>query len=775
MTTLVIAGLATGMSAIASDPPAAPTADGAAAAATADGAAESASAEFDPAWRYTFKQPADNWFSADFDDSQWREGPGGFGTAGTPGARIGTRWQTPDIWLRRTVSLPTIPAHPALLVYHDEDLTVYLNGQPVASLEGYVSEFIVVPLDEAGKQALRAGDNLVAAHCHQTTGGQGVDVHVIDADNVPDLPPPPPQTQAYVSQLTTVWGEQVTTENAWQEYPRPAMVRPQWQNLNGQWDYAITPRQTTDRPQQWDGKILVPFCLESQLGGVARLLQPNESLWYRRSLDVKPHSGRTLLHFEAVDYRCDVYVNDTRVGSHQGGNTPFSFDITDALTDGENQLIVRVDDDTEADQLRGKQVLQPHGIFYTRVSGIWQTVWTEQVPDISIADLKIQTDAAQGTIKVTPQLSGTEPGQHTLRLTIRDGDQMVSTLTGAVSSLTVSLDSPKLWTPDSPHLYQLQLEVLDRRNRVIDSVQSYAGVRTVGKARDADGNLRLTLNGQPIFHWGPLDQGWWPDGLLTPPSDAAMRFDIEFLKEAGFNMIRKHIKVEPRRYYYHCDQIGMLVWQDQVSGGISPPWTFLEPDPQDAQWTDENHAQYLYELDQMISLLENHPSIVMWIPFNEAWGQHRTMEVGQWTVERDPTRLVNIASGGNFWPVGDVADLHSYPHPRYPLEDSRFDDYVKVVGEFGGHGWPAEGHLWDPEANNWGYGGLPQNAQEYKDRYVESLKRLSDLKEKGVAAGVYTQTTDVEGEVNGLMSYDRRVIKIPAAELKQLHQPLLTP
>ena len=253
-----------------------------------------------------------------------------------------------------------------------------------------------------------------------------------------------------------------------------------------------------------------------------------------------------------------------------------------------------------------------------------------------------------------------------------------------------------------------------------------------------------------------------------------MRSDIEFLKAAGFNMIRKHIKVEPRRYYYHCDRLGMLVWQDQVSGGENPPWTRLDPNPRDAEWPDRHHAQFMLELERMIDTLENHPSIVVWVPFNEAWGQHRTVEVGEWVARRDPSRLVNVASGGNFWPVGDVVDAHSYPHPAFPFDAARDDGFIKVMGEFGGHGYPVAGHLWDANRRNWGYGGLPQTEAEYRERYETSLKMLDDLRGQGIAAGVYTQTTDVEGEINGLMTYDRAVIKIPAAELASLHRVLFT-
>lgn len=311
--------------------------------------------------------------------------------------------------------------------------------------------------------------------------------------------------------------------------------------------------------------------------------------------------------------------------------------------------------------------------------------------------------------------------------------------------------------------------------RVVDSVASYAGIRTVGKAKDAQGHLRFTLNGETLFHWGPLDQGWWPDGLLTPPSEEAMVFEIDWLKRAGFNMIRKHIKVEPRLYYYHCDRLGIMVWQDHVSGGKGAKWTFLKPDPVDAEWPDEHHVQFMLELARMINTLESHPSIVCWVPFNEAWGQHRTLEVGKWVVQRDPTRLVNIASGGNFWPVGDVVDAHRYPHPGFPFDQGqggRFDGFIKVVGEFGGHGYPVKGHLWDADRDNWGYGGLPKSEEEYKERVATSIRMLNELRTQGIAGGVYTQTTDVEGEINGLITYDRKKIKIPAEQLAELTRVL---
>ena len=726
-------------------------------------------------WRYTLRQPAEHWTAPGFDDSAWSQGPGGFGTRGTPGARIGTVWSSDAIWLRKTLTLSELPAKPALLIHYDQDAIVHLNGKRIAQFPDYVSEYQVVPLDAQAQSALRLGENLLAVHCRNAGGGQFIDVHVIDADRVPVLPEPPPNTKPAHTDLLTSWGAQVTPENAWTEYPRPQMRRDHWRSLNGQWDYAVTADNVESIPHEWDGKILVPFCLESKLGGVQRLLLPGEALWYQRLFDAPAAAGqRTLLNFEAVDYRCRVFVNGGQVAEHQGGFTPFFADITSALRPGVNELVVRVEDETGGWQLRGKQVLEQGRIWYTRVSGIWQTVWLEQVPETYIQDLKISTNAANGVVSVRTIVGGAAQFDK-IKVTLKDGQRTVAEAAGASNGISLQTPDAKLWSPDSPFLYDLQVALLAGDGTQLDAVTSYTGLRAVGKTRDAEGHWRFTLNGEPIFHWGTLDQGWWPDGLLTPPSDAALRYDVEFLKAAGFNMVRKHIKVEPRRFYYHCDQLGLMVWQDQVSGGEGAPWTRLRPDPRDATWPAAAHEQYGVELERMIATLENHPSIVIWVPFNEAWGQHRTLAVGKWVARRDPSRLVNIASGGNFWSVGDIVDAHSYPHPSFPFElgaGGRFDDFIKVVGEFGGHGYPVERHLWDADSQNWGYGGLPRTKDEYQERYAKSLELLDGLRQRGIAGAVYTQTTDVEGEINGLLTYDRKVAKIPADELAKLHQAL---
>ena len=576
--------------------------------------------------------------------------------------------------------------------------------------------------------------------------------------------------QPVPGKMMTRWGRKVTPRNTWREYPRPQFEREDWQGLNGLWDYTITTREAA-QPTAWSGKILVPFPVESTLSGVGQLLKPDGALWYRRTVRLKPDSGRrTLLNFEAVDYQATVWVNGTSAGDHVGGNTPFSFDVTDALERGDNEIVVRVTDATGGSQLRGKQTLEPGGIWYTRVSGIWQTVWLEEVPDHHLAGVNIVTTINPAIISLAPSVEGGAAGTN-VRMTASFKGRKVATTTGQ-GVLKLAIPDAKLWSPAHPNLYDLKIELLDAKGKVVDTVKSYTGIREVGEKRDADGHRRFTLNGEEIFHWGPLDQGWWPDGLLTPPSDAAMCSDIDFLKSAGFNMIRKHIKVEPRRYYAHCDRVGMLVWQDQVSGGKDAKWTRMRPDPVDAEWSDADHAEWMKELQSMMDELHNQPCIVVWTPFNEAWGQHRSVEVGDWMMKYDPTRLINIASGGNFWPVGNIADNHKYPEPGFPLDNANFNDYVKVVGEFGGYGWAVSGHLWQPDKRNWGYGSLPKSKEEYQARYEKSLGILADLKSKGISAGVYTQTTDVEGEVNGLMTYDREVSKIPAAKLLELSNQL---
>ncbi len=572
--------------------------------------------------------------------------------------------------------------------------------------------------------------------------------------------------------MRTAWGEEVS-DLPWPEYPRPLLRRQPWWNLNGWWDYAVQPRLDTNHPTIWEGRIRVPFAIESSLSGVGRRFTPADRLWYRRIFELEPRPDRRYqLNFEAVDYRAEVWLNGVRVGEHTGGWMPFSFDVTAAVRRGTNELMVAVEDATDTSgryQLHGKQRLQPRGIWYTAVSGIWQPVWLEETPPVFIERLRTAT-RSDGTVRIETRMANGTVAR--LRAVVSLRGREVARAEGPPPLLDVCVPNPHLWSPDSPILYDLTLEAGE------DRIESYVGIREISRVRDAEGHWRFALNGRPIFHWGTLDQGWWPDGLLTPPSDAALRFDIEFLKAAGFNTIRKHIKVEPRRFYAHCDRLGMFVWQDlpsHMDTWAQPPWTRLQSDPVDAAWPDGAHRQFMAELAGMIELLESHPSVAVWVPFNEAWGQHATLEVGRWVLDRDPSRLLNIASGGNWWPVGHIVDEHRYPHPGFPFElgaGGRWHDYINVIGEFGGHGFPVEGHMWDPRGRNWGYGGLPASAAEWSDRYRTSIRMLADLKRNGIAAGIYTQTTDVEREINGLLTYDRRVQKASPEELRKIHSIL---
>jgi beta-galactosidase/beta-glucuronidase len=575
--------------------------------------------------------------------------------------------------------------------------------------------------------------------------------------------------------ITTQWAADVNPSNTLPDYPRPQLQRNEWQNLNGLWQYAILPVSDNNTfPATFQGKILVPFAVESALSGVGKMVGKDKVLWYERDITVpaKRKGKRILLHFGAVDWRSDIYVNGKNIGRHEGGYDPFTFDITDALKKGTNQLLsVRVWDPTDdGPQPHGKQVVKPEGIWYTSVSGIWQTVWLETVSDTYIASTKQTPDLDNKNISVNASVQNMQPGDE-LSISAWKGNEKVAEKSGVDTSVTLSIPDPEMWSPSHPFLYDLKLTIM-RRGKIVDEVKSYFAMRKISIAPDANGIQKMMLNNKFLFEFGPLDQGWWPDGLYTAPTDAALKFDIEKTKEMGFNMIRKHIKVEPARWYYYCDMLGMLVWQDMPSGDLGNDW---EGRPgvlgraTDRVRTSESEGYYRKEWNAIIDALHNYPCIVVWTPFNEAWGQFKTVEITNWTEQKDPSRLVNSASGGNYYPIGDIEDLHNYPDPAMPRPDIFGAKKALVLGEFGGLGLPVQGHTW--QEKNWGYQSFKSNDSLFK-RYQSLTVKLEELIKAGLSAAVYTQTTDVEGEVNGFMTYDRKVMKMPVEKLKEVNEKM---
>lgn len=585
--------------------------------------------------------------------------------------------------------------------------------------------------------------------------------------------------------IKTQWAAEVSPENCHAEYPRPEMVRPDWQNLNGLWDYAVT-ADSLETFSCADGQILVPFPLESSLSGVGRTISAQEALWYKTTFTLSEAlSGKkVLLHFGAVDWSAEVFVNGRRVGSHTGGFTAFSFDITEYLTsEGPQELIVKVLDATENDfQPRGKQVLEPRGIWYTAVTGIWQSVWLEGVAETYIKNYDVIADLDGKTLTVCVDLEGAREGDK-VKVSLLKGKEGYSTekpgwwpvarAKAAVGEpLVLKVRRPKTWSPENPYLYGLKISV-KRGCKTLDKVQAYTAMREITARKDAKGLKRMYLNGEPLFHYGPLDQGWWPDGLYTAPTDEALKHDLIMTKEYGFNMIRKHIKVEPSRWFYYCDQLGIMVWQDMPSFGDNGPdgWDYSAYDRgHDFPATAEAKANYYKEWGEIIDQHKKFQCIVVWVPFNEAWSQFDTKAAVDFTYGHDSTRLVNQCSGGNWVSggVGDILDSHNYPMPGVHQWDP---EMVVVVGEYGGIGLPLEGHLWQPD-RNWGYVQY-KNSEEVTAKYEEYAKQLETLVEQGVSGAVYTQTTDVEIEVNGLMTYDRAVNKLLVDRVREANEAVI--
>lgn len=571
--------------------------------------------------------------------------------------------------------------------------------------------------------------------------------------------------------IKTKWAEQINPSAVLPEYPRPTLERSDWKNLNGEWAYAIREKGEVE-PAAFDGNILVPFAIESSLSGVQKNVGEKNELWYKRLFTVpSAWKGKQVkLNFGAVDWKADVFVNDILIGSHQGGFTPFSFDITPYLSGkGEQKLVVRVWDPTEKGyQPIGKQTSRPEGIWYTSVTGIWQTVWIEPVAVNHVTAVKAIPDIDKEVVDVTVSAAKCCVADY-VEVALFDGVKQVSVAKGVTGkALRLAVKSPKLWSPESPALYTMKISLYSAGKK-IDEVSSYTAMRKISTKRDANGIMRMQLNNKDYFQYGPLDQGWWPDGLYTAPTDEALLYDIKKTKDFGFNMIRKHVKVEPARWYYHCDKEGILVWQDMPSGDHGNDWApHTYNGGTDKDRSSESIANYYQEWKEIMDLCISHPSIVMWVPFNEAWGQFKTEEVIAWTKKYDPSRLVNPASGGNHRPCGDVLDLHNYPGPGMFLFDAV---RVNVLGEYGGIGLPLEGHLWQ-QGKNWGYVQF-KNSDEVTAEYVKYANELKGFVKRGFSAAVYTQTTDVEGEVNGLMTYDRKVIKINEKAVREANQAVI--
>lgn len=561
--------------------------------------------------------------------------------------------------------------------------------------------------------------------------------------------------------IQTPWAASITPENAHAEYPRPQLVRERWLNLNGLWSYAITDRDST-KPSQFDGEILVPFPVESALSGVKKPLRPGQWLWYERDFDVPAEwvGDRVRLNFEAVDWECVVYVNGAEVGAHRGGFDPFGFDITDALNDeGPQRLTVRVWDPTDSKDAnggeipRGKQSLSPGLIHYTSSSGIWQTAWLEPVKPQHISDVTLVTDVDGGRLNATVDAS-TAQGAAQVRLVVRDGEREVGEATGTPGEpIYVAIPGAKLWSPDSPFLYGVTISLVDGA-RTLDVVESYFGMRSIAVGPDGRGRSRLLLNGEPLFQFGPLNQDYWPESLHTPPSDEALRFDVETVKRFGGNMMRVHAKVGTRRLYYWADRLGVLVWQDMIT----------------RRSADALNDQWKHELERMILTHRNHPSIVVWVMFNESWGQFDTENVVALAEGLDPTRLVSNTSGSTDKGVGSLQDTHKYPGPAMPEKN---DARAKVLGEFGGLGLPVPGHMWN-EKDHWGYLNYEDKAKQTQ-AYTDLLLQTWLLKDKGLSAAVYTQLADVEGEANGWLTYDRKIEKLDVAKAHAAAERLYGP
>tara|TARA_R110002050_G_scaffold188756_9_gene323415 strand:+ start:285 stop:2624 length:2340 start_codon:yes stop_codon:yes gene_type:complete len=575
--------------------------------------------------------------------------------------------------------------------------------------------------------------------------------------------------------MKTRWSDQVNENNPWNEYPRPQLKRDNWINLNGHWDYAITPIQNT-LPSKYDGKILVPFAVESELSGVKKMIDENKNLWYKKNFNVEKLNPNEHIHlnFGAVDWQAEVYINKKFVGVHKGGFTSFSFDITEYLNENDgNEIIVKVWDPTDkGTQPRGKQTQTPGGIWYTPVTGIWQTAWLEKTNSNFITQLKSTPDIDNNSLIVqvnTNQVSV----PLTVEVTALDEDTIVAKEIMSLSSgssataLELKIKDAKLWSPNHPFLYDLKVQLKNSKGELIDEVKSYFGMRKISLGKDEDNFTKIFLNNKPFFQLGLLDQGWWPDGLYTAPTYEAMMWDVDKTLEMGFNTIRKHVKIEPASYYYECDKRGVLIWQDMPNGNYLNGLRIQAWETEDAKRTAKSSLEFETELKEMMDQLHSFPSIVVWVPLNEGWGQYDTKKIANLVSAYDPSRINDTPSGWADRGVGDLKDVHIYPGPGMENPEK---NRASVIGEFGGLGLTVKGHLWW-DKKNWGYLTY-SDKNEFQSRFQELITDLVPLKGFGLSAAIYTQTTDVEGEVNGLITYDREVVKIDPKKTTAMFKPL---
>ena len=574
--------------------------------------------------------------------------------------------------------------------------------------------------------------------------------------------------------MITPWGEALDPENVLPEHPRPQLVRDSYVNLNGRWEYAFTPADAA-APAVWHGRILVPFSPEAPLSGVGRRLEPHETLWYRRTFALPTGfvRDRVLLHFGAVDQDARVWVDGTPVGDHRGGYLPFTIDITTALKGGGSgtghEIVVAVRDVTDTSwRSRGKQTLTPGEIWYSAQSGIWQSVWLESVPTAYVHRLDLTPHLEEGEVEVVVHSDGPHPADVVVSA---DGVDVARETVTAGEPARLALGAVRPWSPEDPFLYDVEVRLGE------DRVRAYVGMRSVALGADAAGRTRLLLNGEPYLHAGLLDQGYWPDGLYTAPSDEALAFDIETAKDLGFTLLRKHIKIEPLRWYHHCDRLGMLVWQDLVNGGsryhravtqvpVVLPLLRLDDAPAErfGRADAAGREEFLREAEETVELLRSAPSVVAWVPFNEGWGQFDAVDVAERVRRLDPTRLIDHASGWHDQGGGDMVSRHVYFRPyRLSRKDIR-DPRAAVLSEYGGYSWRVPGHTWSEV--EFGYRKFPYGVSFERALLALQDRRIGPALEQGLAAFVYTQLTDVEDETNGLLTYDRRVVKVDAERMR---------